>query len=113
MPGCEVGGVGVQSLTSSLESTLSGSNGTRPAPAKPPWIFLSVMEVKEGETCYSVYRGASPTILAHFFLLLSLPLLGVLGATFNLYSVLRPRKGSRTLLVNHYTNQCFTRFCHC
>ena len=43
----EFRGVGVRSLTSSLESTLSGSYGTRPAPAKPPWIFLSVMEAKK------------------------------------------------------------------
>ncbi len=45
--GREVGGVGVRSLISSLESTLSGSNRTRPAPVKPPWIFLSVIEAKK------------------------------------------------------------------
>ena len=43
----EFRGVGVRSLTSSLESTLSGLYGTRPAPAKPPWIFLLVIEAKK------------------------------------------------------------------
>ena len=43
----EVGGVGVRCLISSLESTLSGSYGIRPAPAKPPWIFLLVIEAKK------------------------------------------------------------------
>ena len=47
VPGREVGGVGVESLISSLESTLSGLYGTRPAPAKPPWILLLVIEAKK------------------------------------------------------------------
>ena len=47
VPAREVGGVGVRSLTSSLESTFSGSNGIRPAPVKPPWIFFSVIEAKK------------------------------------------------------------------
>ena len=46
MPGREIGGVGVRSRISILEITLSGLYGTRPAPVKAPWIFLSVKEVK-------------------------------------------------------------------
>ena len=44
---CEFRGVGVRSFTSSLESTLSGSYGTRLAPAKLPCIFFSVIEAKK------------------------------------------------------------------
>ena len=40
-------GVGVRNRMSSLERTLSGSYGTRPAPAKPPCMFFSVMEAKK------------------------------------------------------------------
>jgi len=46
VPGLEVGGVGVQIYISSLDITLSGSCGTRPAPANPPWILFFVMEAK-------------------------------------------------------------------
>jgi len=42
----EVSGVGVRIRTSNFDITLSGSYGIRPAPAKPPWIFFSVIEVK-------------------------------------------------------------------
>jgi hypothetical protein len=45
--GRKVGGIGIRSLISSLESTLSGLYGIRPAPVKPPWIVLSVIEVKK------------------------------------------------------------------
>jgi len=45
--GRDVRGVGVRSLISSLESTLSGSYGISLAPAKPPLILLSVMEAKK------------------------------------------------------------------
>ena len=34
------GGVGVRMRTSNFDITLSGSYGTRPAPAKPLWIFF-------------------------------------------------------------------------
>jgi len=43
----EFRGVGVRSLISSLESTLSGSYGIRLVLAKPPWIFILVMEAKK------------------------------------------------------------------
>ena len=55
----EFRGDGVRSLISSLESTLSGSYGTRPAPAKPPWIFLSYRG-QEGLT-----KAAEELELAH------------------------------------------------
>jgi hypothetical protein len=38
-----VGGDGVRGSTSSLEITLSGSKGARPAPSKPSFILGSVM----------------------------------------------------------------------
>ena len=40
-------GVGVYNYMSNLERTLSGLYGTRPAPAKPPYMFFSVIEVKK------------------------------------------------------------------
>ena len=46
VPGLEAGGVGVRMRIFSLDITLSGSYGTRPAPVKPPWIFFSVIEAK-------------------------------------------------------------------
>jgi len=46
VPGLEVGGVGVRMRISSLDITLSGSYGIRLAPVNPPWIFFSVIEVK-------------------------------------------------------------------
>jgi len=42
----EAGGIGVRIRISSLDITLSGSYGTRPAPAKPLYIFFSVIEAK-------------------------------------------------------------------
>ena len=47
MLACEFKGVGVRSFTSSLDITFSRSYGIRPALAKPPWIFLSIIEAKK------------------------------------------------------------------
>src|ERR1700754_804176 len=41
-----LGGVGVRSFTSSFERTVSGLNGTSPAPRKPPRTLSSPREVK-------------------------------------------------------------------
>ena len=46
MVGLEAGGVGVRIRISSLDITLSGLYGIRPAPAKPPRILSFVIEVK-------------------------------------------------------------------
>jgi hypothetical protein len=47
VPSRKVGGIGVRSFTSSLESTLSRLYGTRPAPIKLACIFFSVVVAKK------------------------------------------------------------------
>lgn len=44
--GREFEGVGVFNLRSSVEITLSGSNGRSPAPRKPPRMLFSVIALK-------------------------------------------------------------------
>ena len=60
----EAGGIGVRIRTSSLDTTLSGSYGIRPAPVKPPWILSFITEVKN--TSLNIQRNSNLLIYVIF-----------------------------------------------
>jgi len=63
----EAGGIGVRIRISSLDITLSGSYGIRPAPAKLPWIFFSIIEVKNASL--NLQRNSSLLMCMIFILI--------------------------------------------